>query len=250
MVKETIMKNIHILPTDDYKNVNLSIFENLLHLGDVASTAIPQHVYITSEDELNEGDIVISTFDMWRGDGHPPVLGKIKEIHEDHYLIEYLQTYKLTSSHENESKWDKGHSLKIILTTDPTLINLGIQDVPSHFLEWLVKNHSNVITPHFTALIEIRTYKSTECDCYYTKFCKSTTLDHKTHCSDGAKEKTYYEIYIPSTEELKTLQEKYDELCKEITRLHEKYFHHSHIQSPMIKLQKIEQYVDRNKETL
>jgi hypothetical protein len=41
-----------------------------------------------------------------------------------------------------------------------------------------------------------------------------------------------------------SVQEKYDELCKEITRLQEKYDENGYDYSPMIKLQRIEQHVD------
>jgi hypothetical protein len=41
-----------------------------------------------------------------------------------------------------------------------------------------------------------------------------------------------------------SIQEKYDELCKEITRLQEKYDENGYDCSLMIKLQRIEQHVD------
>ena len=41
-----------------------------------------------------------------------------------------------------------------------------------------------------------------------------------------------------------SIQEKYDELCKEITRLQEKYDENGYDCSPMIKLQRIKQHVD------
>lgn len=40
------------------------------------------------------------------------------------------------------------------------------------------------------------------------------------------------------------IQEKYDELRKEITRLQEKYDENGYDFSPMVKLQRIEQHVD------
>ena len=41
-----------------------------------------------------------------------------------------------------------------------------------------------------------------------------------------------------------SIQEKYDELCKEITRLQEKYDENGYDCSPIIKLQRIEATVD------
>ena len=41
-----------------------------------------------------------------------------------------------------------------------------------------------------------------------------------------------------------SIQEKYDELCKEITRLQKKYDENGYDCSPIIKLQRIEQHID------
>ena len=105
------MKNIHVLPTDKFQNIKLSLFENKLYLGDIASTALPQHIYITSDEEIKEGDWVlfISTNEVIK-----VPLGGFK------------------------GKVCK----KIILTTDQDLIKDGVQEIPDEFLEWFVKNPS------------------------------------------------------------------------------------------------------------
>ena len=52
------MKNIHVLPTNNSHNVKLSLFENKLYLGDIASTALPQHIYITSDEDIKISDYI------------------------------------------------------------------------------------------------------------------------------------------------------------------------------------------------
>ena len=110
------MKNIYILPTDKFQNIKLSLFENKLYLGDIASTALPQHIYITADEEIKEGD----------------------------YFIAYSVTsdkkpYISCASEYKERKKEKG---KIILTTDQDLIKDGVQAIDDEFLEWFVKNPS------------------------------------------------------------------------------------------------------------
>lgn len=101
------MKNIHVLPTDKSQNIKLSLFENKLYLGDIASTALPQHIYITSDEEIKISD----------------------------YILCNNEVYKW---HDNIEESDR----KIILTTDDDLINDGVQAIDNEFLEWFVKNPS------------------------------------------------------------------------------------------------------------
>ena len=113
------MKNVHILPTD--KQSKLYYWEGKLRLGDL--TTAPknlgisnQHIYITSDEEIKEGD----------------------------YFIAYSVTidkkpYISCASEYKERKKEKG---KIILTTDVDLIKDGVQAIDDEFLEWFVKNPS------------------------------------------------------------------------------------------------------------
>ena len=104
-------KNIYILPTDKFQNIKLSLFENKLYLGDIASTALPQHIYITSDEEIKEGDwtVFISTNEITK----VPLGGFKGKVCQ-----------------------------KIILTTDQDLIKDGVQAIDDEFLEWFVKNPS------------------------------------------------------------------------------------------------------------
>jgi hypothetical protein len=113
------MKNIHILPTSQpsrfYFNNNDKCFQ--LCKVDKKSTPlkINQHIYITSDEEIKEGE--------WCFDGS--------------YLIQ--ATPKLVDA---QGLFDRRDWRKIILTTDQDLIKDGVQAINDEFLEWFVKNPS------------------------------------------------------------------------------------------------------------
>jgi hypothetical protein len=105
------MKNIHLIPTEKpsrlYKSKitqNIFICNIISQYGDATYN---QHIYITSDEEIKEGD--------WG-------LSKLNEI------ILFGRSY-------NEKFYKK-----IILTTDQDLIADGVQAIDDEFLEWFVKN--------------------------------------------------------------------------------------------------------------
>jgi hypothetical protein len=127
------MKNIHILPTDKPSrllcNHPLKSFcfqkeENGMFVNDgkVSGASFwsiekaknngfnPQHIYITSDEEIKEGD--------W-----------------------FLYQEKLLVKHDGSMN-TMIDCKKIILTTDPNLIKDGVQVINNEFLEWFVKNPS------------------------------------------------------------------------------------------------------------
>jgi hypothetical protein len=112
------MKNIHIIPTDKPSKLGLCNnqltfllnHQNIL-VGHKDYPTTYQHIYITSSEEIREGDY---GFDVV----HKCVVKITKEL-IDNYL------YK-----------------KIILTTDPDLMKDGVQAIDNEFLEWFVKNPS------------------------------------------------------------------------------------------------------------
>ena len=71
----------------------------------------PQHIYITSYEDINENDYIIT---------------------KDGRLVQV--SYLLSKDLEGASK--------VILTTDQDLIKDGVQSIPDEFLEWFVKNPS------------------------------------------------------------------------------------------------------------
>ena len=110
------MKNIHVIPTDKPSRLHLWTDENGSKLAlcdlEFSHTRNTQNIYITSDEEIKEGDWMI------RGNEQP-----IK-VTKDFF-------------------WDFGvRYYKIILTTDQDLIKDGVQAIDDTFLQWFVKNPS------------------------------------------------------------------------------------------------------------
>lgn len=123
------MKNIHILPTD--KPSRLFNFEGELIFTKKYNTDCftnrNKNIYITSDEEIKEGDywIYICPIDgIDYGDDNNPIVKN-----------------NLPSSWF-EKLHDKINYKKIIITTDQDLIKDGVQAIPDEFLEWFVKNQS------------------------------------------------------------------------------------------------------------
>ena len=102
------MKNIRVLPTN--KPSKLYFWEDKLVFGRLATTPMNRNIYITSDEEIKEGDYV----------GYPTLNNWVP--------VKYLGG-DLT-----------GGEKKIILTTDPDLIKDGVQAIDDEFLNWFVKN--------------------------------------------------------------------------------------------------------------
>jgi hypothetical protein len=104
------MKNIFIIPTNQPSRLSVEY-------GDILITDSPtygennQHLYITNDEEIKEGD--------WFIDGNNSL----------------KRSYKLSHVQFANPK-------KIILTTDPNLIKEGVQSIDNEFLEWFEKNSS------------------------------------------------------------------------------------------------------------
>jgi hypothetical protein len=104
------MKNIHLIPTDKpsrlYKTGNFLLLDSKAMPNNILET-INQHIYITNDLEIKEGDWIIWNKKI------------VKAIDTAYYSAK-----------------------KIILTTDQDLIKYGVQAIDDTFLEWLVKNPS------------------------------------------------------------------------------------------------------------
>jgi len=109
------MKNIHVLPTQNEITSKLFKVSDELKLTrkyDFYNGAKYQNIYITSDEDIKEGD--------W-----------------------CVDTYKLKNNHNPIFKWSdkfKVDAKKIILTTDQLLD--GVQAIDDEFLKWFVKNPS------------------------------------------------------------------------------------------------------------
>jgi len=112
------MKNLFLLPTDkpsrlyQYLVVNPTFILSKKPL----SFKTAHHIYITSDEEIKEGDWYINLLDnrIWKAEPN------------------FINTNGIIGSKLK----------KIILTTDSTLIADGVQVIDDEFLEWFVKNPS------------------------------------------------------------------------------------------------------------
>jgi hypothetical protein len=125
------MKNIHILPTDKpsrlvqrriTKEIKTSLLDNPQLWNNI-------NIYITSDEEIKEGDWFIFK------DDNAYLFQSIGNTDNTHI--------KVKSDNEfGYGDWNIDYCKKIILTTDDQLIKDGIQAIPDKFLEWFVKNSS------------------------------------------------------------------------------------------------------------
>ena len=107
------MKNIHILPTEKPSRFQKTKHDNFFLASKIElyTDCIAQHIYITSDEEIKEGD--------W-----------------------YLSKGRTYAAKDNIEWCHKWKYKKIILTTDQDLIKDGVQSINDEFLEWFVKNPS------------------------------------------------------------------------------------------------------------
>jgi hypothetical protein len=174
------MKNIHVLPTE--KPSRLLKFANHFIFDKETEVAYKrnQHIYITSDEKIKEGDCVYST--------------------SQDYNIQKVSKGLVKSYQEVE------HYKKIILTTDQDLIADGVQAIDDEFLEWFVKNpgceevevrkyHSGIlsdiseITSSLKIIIPQKNIPMTECYFIPSKIPSSPTI-----CDDCGKEKSLHTI--------------------------------------------------------
>jgi hypothetical protein len=128
------MKNVHVIPTD--KPSRLLYFGTSKELTLLINPATfrafersPQNIYITSDEEIKEGDWFIR-------DGS---IHKCFRVHKTD--IEFLTSIDSVYCGSN-TFWSKEFCKKIILTTDTDLIKDGVQSIDDDFIEWFVRNPS------------------------------------------------------------------------------------------------------------
>ena len=126
-LKNKIMKNIHVLTTEKFSNLILQTNGELrlseLELRGQVGNGFTQNIYITSDEEIKEGDWYIF-----------PLYKKGFTI-KRYNSVEHFSKEPCISLANLKSK-------KIILTTDQDLIKDGVQAIDDEFLEWFVKNPS------------------------------------------------------------------------------------------------------------
>ena len=169
------MKNIHLLPTDEPSRLMIDTIENKLYLQPILHektiNVLPQHIYITSDEEIKEGDWCLCSEEL---------VHKVVEIKSNIGIIRFQDG---VTEVLNACK-------KIILTTDQELIEEGIQAIDDEFLEWFVKNPSceKVEVEHFGTC------------------CGNQSI---TQCINCKKYNPVYRIIIPQEEPKQETLEEY-----------------------------------------
>jgi hypothetical protein len=132
-------KNIHIIPTD--KPSDLWLMHNksqgLMQLKTASLLdGIPQHIYITSDEEIKEEFLTkkIYVIDIQNGN-----IGKL--TCKNNFFKGSSKLIEIEWKNK-QNIWNYCHIRQIILTTDQDLIKDGVQAIDDEFLEWFVKNPS------------------------------------------------------------------------------------------------------------
>lgn len=153
------MKNIYVLPTD--KPSRLFNCFGKLEIGEFCATredlqVTNQHIYITSTEEIMDCNCYV--INVIGDEDTKRYVFKPIEVTEDYVRKEPMVTYP-----------SGGWCEKVVLTTDPDLINDGVQSIPDEFLEWFVDNPTfdNVeLKPWFN---EILSCCKSESECFCNK---------------------------------------------------------------------------------
>ena len=150
------MKNIHLLPTEN--SSRLSYNENgVLKLNRLQWRKGTQNIYITSDEEIKEGDWVIKKYETKFPKSKANEVLQVNKINTNNgylpngnyynfsnYLTVVVYDRPFQGSNDNDisrKSFNNGFK-KIILTTDQDLIKDGVQAIDDEFLEWFVKNPS------------------------------------------------------------------------------------------------------------
>jgi hypothetical protein len=128
------MKNIHLIPTDNYSQLvnstskygGLFLSKYYSPMKDMGDSY--QNIYITSDEEIKEGDwFIYRCYKVCKCTG----LSQSKQILTDNEI----------AKHKDYGK-PQGLSKKIILTTDQDLD--GVQSIDDEFLEWFCSKNGEV----------------------------------------------------------------------------------------------------------
>jgi hypothetical protein len=124
-------KNVWLVSTDRPSRLSLLKSGKLNFGAEIisSSNSIPQNIYITNDEEIEEGDWVITP-------NKNIMLVKVKYSTESSFMIGNMK-------HQNSPYYIE-FCRKIILTTDQDLVKYGVQTIDDEFLEWFAKNPSCV----------------------------------------------------------------------------------------------------------
>jgi hypothetical protein len=172
------MKNLHLIRTDKRSRLRLDDGELVLGNSKLCQNTLNyqyQHIYITSDEKIKEGDyFYVKTPNIHGGNIVKKCLNLGKGCWSEHILTDTI----------DEKGYHPSHCKKIILTTDQNLIKDGVQAIDDEFLEWFVKNPS--------------------CESVNVEKLLLCTYCGQEHCDNlrcrGYKDSPYYKIIIPKEE--------------------------------------------------
>lgn len=180
-------KNIHVLPTDKPSKLFYNVGGALLFTNYENHNGV--NIYITSDEEIKEGDWVL-------GDYPDNPIGKV--------ISKYGEEFTMQSLNGDKHGLSQYDSKKIILTTDVDLIKDGVQSIDDEFLEWFVKNPScdeikfekvSVMNGRFRLCYKIIIPKEepkTKCYCGHTTYCDCGPLEE--HKQETLEEVSEYDV--------------------------------------------------------
>lgn len=122
------MKNIHLLSTDNHSRLYVVNSTGKLHWSEGYLPQIDggrnKHIYITSDEEIKEGDWYITTLD-----------NEIYKANSSTIII-------MNDANKFPHTTYRNTHFKIVLTDNKDLIKDGVQAIDDEFLKWFVKNPS------------------------------------------------------------------------------------------------------------
>lgn len=187
------MKNIHLVPTDKPSRLCIDNSCDELNYCDVEGLSTKhtknQHIYITSDEEIKDGEYGIC-LNLVR-EGLKSQLAVFKMDCDQRHSIELLGGQK------------KAEILKVIMATDRDLIEDEVQAIDDEFLEWFVINPS-------CKFVEIHTYSK-----------KIGTETDKNGYREMNVFGNHYKIIIPQEEpKQETLEEAADIMSTDVEKVH------------------------------
>ena len=143
-------RNLWVIPTDKPSRIFITKKEGLgfdnQMLENIELDCQNQNLYITSDEEIKEGDKLLILEDnlLWGKKGEVCTFLKRQPSNHgfDKAVVESLNGFIFTAECSIEHAVDRGSVAKIILTTDQDLIKDGVQEIDDDFLEWFVNNSS------------------------------------------------------------------------------------------------------------
>ena len=134
------MKNVHLLPTENYKQDYTTMRGEVIEVVRLGQLIINKK---TSELSVNKNPQWAASCDTDILVPHHIYITSDEEIkHEDWYIYIKDSLLRQYNKDSNPSAASASYNKKIILTTDSDLIKDGVQAIDDEFLEWFVKNPS------------------------------------------------------------------------------------------------------------